>query len=146
MRLLIWHCSSLSSRDIRRSNRPAGIGALLADASEQSFSEVLAAFVCIERHDSEATTGEAAKEIGALAKQLACTHVVLVPFAHLSAELMTESTRALELLVALDGELARAELQSTLTSFGFHKEFELHFRAKGHPGAVAFRELPRSPG
>jgi len=146
MRLLIWHCSSLSSRDIRKSNRPAGIGGLVAEAREQSFSEVLAVFVCVEQRDAEQTTGEAAQEISKLAEQLACNDIVLVPFAHLSAELMTESARALELLTALDQELAQASLQSILTSFGFHKEFELHFRAKGHPGAVAFRQLPSAPG
>jgi threonyl-tRNA synthetase len=145
MKLLMWHCSFLESRDIRRSNRPRGIGRLLARPVRTRYKNVLAAFVCVEEEDDVTTVDAAKLEITRLSDQFKQRDVVIVPFAHLSSRLMRDSAQARELIIVLADELAGAGLTVQTNSFGFHKEFELHYKAKGHPGSVAFREIPRRP-
>ncbi|HEX5712266.1 MAG TPA: threonyl-tRNA synthetase editing domain-containing protein [Solirubrobacterales bacterium] len=145
MKLLVWHCSHLSYRDRRPSNRPAGVGQLVADAVEESFVDVLVAFVCVEEGDTGEQTDGAVGEILKLSDQMKRREVVLVPFAHLSSCLMTDSATAQELLRGISSGLDGAGITTALTSFGYHKDFELHFAAKGHAAAVAFRDIPASP-
>lgn len=146
MKLLMWHCTTVSYRDVRRSSRPEGIGSLTSKPTTESFSDVLAAFVCVERGDTEQTAAAGAWEVQQLGEQIACTDVVIVPFAHLSSDLMTDSSEAYSLLLGVARRLRDLGLSVVLTSFGYHKEFELHFRAMGHPGAVAFRDIARGSG
>jgi threonyl-tRNA synthetase len=141
MRLLMWHCTSLASRDIRRSTRPASIRRLLARPVRVKYSNVLAIFVCVEEGDSEATIPRAAQEVIKHSQLLKQDKIVVVPFAHLSSNIMTDSVRARELIIVLADELAGARLSVETNSFGFHKVFELHFKAKGHAGSVAFRDI-----
>jgi threonyl-tRNA synthetase len=141
MRLLLWHCATLGSRDVRRSNRPPGIDSISGNPTTERFNDVLAAFVCVEGEDSAATADKGAEEIVALSRQLACERVAIVPFAHLTSSLMTDSKLARTLIEQVADAVEASGLTTKLTSFGFHKEFELHFVAKGHPGAVAFRQI-----
>jgi threonyl-tRNA synthetase len=141
MKLLIWHCSKLASRDVRRSSRPRGISESVDAPRSESFVDVLAAFACVESGDDEQSVEAAAREIAKLGRQVHCRDVVIVPFAHLSRDLMTDSRRAAGMLERIAGELKRDGWQTAVNSFGYHKEFELHFVAKGHPGAVAYREV-----
>lgn len=145
MKLLVWHCSYLSYRDRRPSNRPAGVERFVAEAVEEKFTDTLVAFVCVEKDDTEDSAAGAIEEILKLSDQMMRRDIVLVPFAHLSSQLMTDSGRAKEILEIISTGLDRAGLNTALTSFGFHKDFELHFAAMGHPAAVAFREIGASP-
>jgi threonyl-tRNA synthetase len=142
MKLLMWHCSSLASRDVRRSTRPTAIRRLLTRPVQTTYSDVLAVFACVEEGDSAATIPAAAREVAIHSKLLKQNNIVVVPFAHLSSNIMTDSTRARELIIVFADELSGAGLSVQTNSFGFHKEFELHFKARGHPGAVAFRDVP----
>lgn len=138
----MWHCTRLSSRDVRKSSRPEGIAEVVDAPVAQTFSEVLAAFVCIERLDSESTVPSAVHEISLVGDLVICRDVVIVPFAHLSSDLMKDSPRARNLLALIAEGLESEGMTAALTSFGYHKEFELDYHAKGHPGAVAFRDVP----
>jgi len=142
MRLLLWHCAKLGTRDVRKSNRPAGIEEISGKPTIHAFSDVLAAFVCVEATDAHAAVEEGAEEIVSISRELMCDEVVIVPFAHLTSDLMTDSATAKSLVEQVASAVAAAVPKTTLTSFGFHKEFELHFVAKGHPRAVAFRQIP----
>ena len=142
MKLLIWHCATLSSRDVRRSNRPRGISSIRAKRTKAEFSNVLAAFVCIEEQDDESTVAAARVEIVELFHLNHAASVVVVPFAHLSNKLKVDSKAALSLIESLASQLAGTdEFPVATNSFGFHKEFALAFHAHGHPGSVAFREF-----
>lgn len=141
MKLLMWHCSELKSRDIRRSTRPRGIRSLIGRPQTVKFANVLAAFVCVEEGDTAETTAAACEEILRLGRQIRRRKVVVVPFAHLSGNLMADSERAQELIALLGERLTEAGARVATNSFGYHKRFELHYVAKGHPGSVAFRDV-----
>jgi threonyl-tRNA synthetase len=141
MKLLMWHCSTLSSKDIRKSNRPQGIRELTGDPTKVTFSDVLVAFICVERDDSEATVGKACEEILRQSENIGRRNLVVVPFAHLSNKLMTDSEEAQSVIAALSTRLEGSGLDVTTNSFGYHKQFELHYVAKGYPGSVAFRDV-----
>lgn len=141
MKLLIWHCSSLSSRDIRKSSRPRGIRELAGRPTTVKFTDVLVAFACVENGDTAETMAAGGAEILRLSEQIGRREVVVVPFAHLSNQLMTDSELAQELINALADDLDDLGLKVTKNSFGYHKQFELHYVAKGYPGSVAFRDV-----
>jgi threonyl-tRNA synthetase len=141
MKLLMWHCSTLRSTDIRRSSRPGSIRNLLSRPTTVAFSDVLVAFACVEEHDDEDTVARAAGEVLRQGKQIGRRDVVIVPFAHLSNRLMTDSVEAQALIVALGACLEDVGLSVSTNSFGYHKKFELHYKAKGYPGSVAFRSI-----
>jgi threonyl-tRNA synthetase len=147
MRLLMWHCRSLRSRDVKRSDRPQGIAAVASDPVTQTFSDVLAVFTCIESKDSEETVARAADEVRLIADDVGCQDIVIVPFAHLSSDVMVDDpARAKALVDEVGDAIAQLGFHMTMTSFGFHKEFELHFVAKEHELAVTFRNVPpRAP-
>lgn len=141
MKLLMWHCSRLRSSDVRRSNRPRGIRSLLSKPTTVEFKNVLVAFACIEQGDTDRTIAAAVEEILRQSEHVRRRNVVVVPFAHLSSKLMTDSEGALALIVLLSNSLREAGLEVETNSFGYHKQFELHYVAKGYPGSVAFREV-----
>jgi hypothetical protein len=61
---------------------------------------------------------------------------------HWSSDLMLDSRRVAELIDELGLVLEQNEFHVVTTSFDYHKTFELHFRAKGHPAAaVVFRPV-----
>ena len=143
MRLLMWHCETLRSRDVEKSNRPQGIGAVASDPLNQVFTNVLAVFTCVESQDSEETVERAAAEVKLIADEIASKDVVVVPFAHLSSDVMVrDSGRAKALVDEVGNAIEQLGFNMTMTSFGFHKEFELHFVAKDHKLAVRFRNVP----
>lgn len=141
MKLLIWHCSSLQSRDIRKSSRPRGIRELVGRPTTVKFTDVLVIFACVEKGDTAETMVEGGTEILRLSEQIGRHEVVVVPFAHLSSELMIDSEQAQALINVLAENLDRLGLKVTTSSFGYHKQFELHYVAKGYPGSVAFRDV-----
>jgi hypothetical protein len=141
MKLLMWHCDTLSSKDIRKSSRPRGIRELTGDPTTVTFSDVLVAFVCVEQGDTEGTVERACGEILRQSEQIGRPNLVVVPFAHLSNKLMTDSEGAQDIIAALAARLEGSGLDVTTNSFGYHKQFELHYKAKGYPGSVAFRDV-----
>lgn len=143
MRLLMWHCKTLRSRDIKKSNRPLGIAEAASDPMTQAFSNVLAVFTCIEVGDSEETVERAAAEVKLIADDIACEDIVVVPFAHLSSDVMVDDPRQAKALIDDVGDaISRLGFNMTMTSFAFHKDFELHFVARDHKLAVTFRNVP----
>lgn len=96
----------------------------------------------MEEFDSASVVIEAADAVLAALGRLGREKpVVLVPFAHLSS-LLARPENARVLLADLARELRERQVEVALTSFGYHKEFELHYRAAGHPGSVSFRSFP----
>lgn len=141
MKLLIWHCSSLCSRDLRKSSRPRGIRELVGRPTSVKFTDVLVAFTCVENGDTAETMAAGGAEILRLSEQIGRREVVVVPFAHLSSDLMADSELAQGLINVLAEDLDGLGMKVTTNSFGYHKQFELHYVAKGYPGSVAFRDV-----
>lgn len=139
MRLLIWHCRSLSYTDKRRSTRPPLPDSLNPPAHE-SFQDVVAVMACIEATDSPDEVVAAATAIKQLADDWSRRDVALVPFAHLSSDLASPA-RALKLLRDLARVGSDLGLSIRTTSFGYHKDFYIEVNAFGHPGSVAYREF-----
>jgi hypothetical protein len=102
---------------------------------------VLAVLVCVQQSDTLGTADTAATEVAKLADVLRPPGVAIVPFAHLATDLMQESRRATEIISELAVILRRFGLEVAMTSFGYHKDFEFHLAALGHPSAVAFRDV-----
>lgn len=141
MRLLLWRCRELRYADAVRSDRPSGIAKVAGSRTAEAFSDVLAVFTCIESGDHTEQLAEATTAIVSVLKMLGGGRdVVIVPFAHLSSDLAPASHA-----VAMLNELrlrVNKHTKAYMTSFGYHKEFELYFRGAGHPGSVAYRSFP----
>jgi hypothetical protein len=141
VRLLMWHCRGLAFSDERPSSRPLGIERDLAPPSSGEFADVLAVLVCVEEGDGYATITAAAKSVLALSQQIKRQEIVVVPFGHLSSRLMKPSTEAARVIEELGIRLRARSKSVAVTSFGYHKHFELQLDVLGHPGSVAFREF-----
>jgi threonyl-tRNA synthetase len=144
MRLLMFHCSKIGARDLRRSNRPKGV--VSSQAGSKSFSDVLLVFVSVEKWDGDREIEEAGAAITAHLRMIRRDHVVVTPFAHLTVNL-AESHRALSMVDGLEKILLRTTNRVDTLSFGFHKEFRFalsEVSIYGHPGSVAFRRIPRN--
>ena len=144
MKLLIWHCDRLESVDRAKSTRPPEIKQLVSEKQKAAFTNILAVFACIEKGDTKRETAEAVKSVIAILEMIDCNReVVIIPFAHLSANLANPKA-AIELLKASQQLLKEAAIETHMISFGYHKDFELHFRSSGHPGSVSFRHFPET--
>jgi len=141
VKLLSWNCVLLEYRDRAVSTRPEGVGNAALPPQSGHFENVLVVFTCVEVQDDANTVVRAAEAISDLATQMGRSEIALVPFGHLSSALQTDSAVAVGLINSLASSLRVDSLAVTLTSFGYHKDFELHFKALGHAGAVAFRDL-----
>ena len=142
MKLLLWHCSELSYEDRIPSDRPRGIRAVQSDSENGRFTDVLLVFACIEDIDTDHEVDEATDSIISMLDMLGCRReVVVVPFAHLSRAL-AEPHKAVGLVIDLRQRLDSYGVATSVASFGYHKEFSLCYRARGHPGSVAFRSFP----
>ena len=144
MKLIIWHCDRLESADRTQSTRPPEIKQVISDKQKVAFTNIVAVFACVEEGDTKSETAEAVKSVISILEMLNCKReVVIIPFAHLSANLASPKT-AIELLKALQQLLKEASIETHMISFGYHKDFELHFRSSGHPGSVSFRHFPKT--
>ena len=142
MKLLTWHCAELRYVDKVPSTRPQGIEAATGRKSEGSFSDVVAAFACVEEGDGVAEVQSAAESVVSIVQMLGPKRdVVLIPFAHLSSKLASPDASS-GLLGSLASLLTARSITVHRVSFGYHKEFELHYKAYGHPGSVAYRSFP----
>lgn len=142
MKLLLWHCRELNYRDTVASDRPQGIAEVQSEKKSGHFVDVLAVFVCIEDIDTEHEIVEATDSIVSTLHILGSRkEVVIVPFAHLSKSL-AKPQKAVLFVARLKERLENYGIVTSVTSFGYHKEFSLHYRAFGHPGSVAFRSFP----
>ena len=144
MRLLIWHCNRLESADRTKSTRPPEIKQVVSEKQKAAFADILAVFACVEKGDTKRETTEAIRSVISILEMLdGKREVVIIPFAHLSANLANPKA-AIELLKALQQLLKEAAIETQMMSFGYHKDFELHFRSSGHPGSVSFRHFPET--
>ena len=129
--------------DKRVSNRPVGIRETLKARSRGEFRNALAVFSCIERDDTENEVTDADGEVCRIMQSLGSARkIVIVPFVHLSDNIAPPE-KAVFILDALQSRLRFRGFDVSSISFGYHKTFELHFKAYGHPLAVAYRSFPR---
>jgi hypothetical protein len=146
MRLLAWHCKELRYSDISPSDRPAGIRSVVGPKIAATFSNVLAVFTCIEQPDTKKEISAGANGVSSILQTLGGRlQVVVVPFAHLSSNLATPP-HAVELLEHFVSALEELGIETSRTSFGYHKDFELYFRGYGHPASVCYRAYPEEDG
>src|SRR2546425_289680 len=100
MRLLLWHCSRLAYKDVGVSTRPTGIHDATPTPSEVQYDgSLLLVFVTIEAADTPDTIPEACSLVIDHHRMLGgLDRVVLMPFAHLSAQLSdpNEARRSIE--------------------------------------------------
>lgn len=142
MKLLLWHCRELSYKDTIPSDRPDGIAKIQSERKSGHFVDVLAVFVSIEDIDTENEVVEGSDSIVSALDMLGSRkEVVIIPFAHLSKAL-AKPQKAVVLVTELKERLENYGIDTSITSFGYHKEFSLAYRAFGHPGSVAFRSFP----
>ena len=144
MRLLLWHCRQLNFKDVKPSTRPSNVHMSTPKASVGTFSNVVLCFACIEAEDVYETAAGASKAVADFASISSPKNgIVLMPFAHLSSHLAPPD-KARTLLKTMADLLTESSAdQIALVSFGFHKDLLLRsMDAFGHPGSVAFREIP----
>jgi threonyl-tRNA synthetase len=141
MKLLLWDCKFLRFKDKRPSSRPEGIKHFLKTRSEGQFENVLSVFVCVEENDNKLHVQKGVEEILKILNMLKSKRtVIIIPFVHLSSHIASPQI-ALSLINELASQLRMHALNVDMISFGYHKDFELHFIGRGHPGSVAFRDL-----
>jgi len=102
------------------------------------MTDCLACFFTIESNDTETQLTELHAEIIKTAKDVGIDRLMLVPFAHLSHDLVPpEIAKAmyLQLVKMFDN----SDFQVRTSHFGYHKSLELGI--KGHPGSVRYREF-----
>lgn len=122
-----------------RASRPAGIEAYTGPPAEVRFEDVVLVFVCVETKDSAENVARAVGQILTFVQNCGLNKdLVIVPFGHLSARLAPPG-QARKMLSQVRLLLSREGLVVSEVSFGFHKEFELSFKAFGHEGSVGFR-------
>ena len=106
------------------------------------FTNVLLVFTCIEKNDKISYVREAATEVKDILDSIrSAQKVVLMPFAHLSSDL-AEPAVAVKCIDKMASNLKLTQVNVSVGSFGYHKDFHLGFRGKGHPLAVSFRTIP----
>jgi threonyl-tRNA synthetase len=104
---------------------------------------VFAVFSCIERDDTVKEVTDAVEEVCRVIKSIRSTRrIVIVPFVHLSEDIAPPE-KAVVFLDTLKSQFLSRGFDACSISFGYHKTFELHFKAYGHPLAVAYRSFPR---
>jgi len=148
MKLVIWHCKRLNYEDVRPSTKPSQLkdigdlrkGKPKREKKSGKFKDILAVFTCVETGDDSVNVKKAVEAIEAMLKMLNIPRkVIIVPFAHLSPRLALPKY-AVERINELEAALIANNIETYKTSFGFHKDFQ--FRGYGHPGSVAFRDIP----
>jgi threonyl-tRNA synthetase len=143
LKLLLWHCELVAYKDKRLSTRPEKLRGLPRKKSAAQFKNVIAVFTCIESGDNHNHANSAVKEILSYAEMLGGKkEIVVIPFVHLSSKI-AEPDVAIQIIAEIIRSLKLAGLSVHEASFGFHKDFELHFRGHGHPGSVSFRSIPK---
>jgi threonyl-tRNA synthetase len=141
MKLLVWDCKFVRFKDKRPSSRPTGIKQILKGKSEGEFANTLLVFVCIEADDDKLLIQDAVDEIHKILDMLKYKRdITIVPFAHLSSSIAFPP-KAIFLINELEEQLKTLNVNVNTVSFGYHKDFELHFIGRGHPCSVAYREL-----
>ncbi len=128
--MLIWHVDHFKSTTTERGRSPV-VEEYLDPTVEAS--EALVVFAAAERDDEahpEAVAQKGVDEIAKLARNLKATSIVLVPFAHLFAELASPEA-ALGMLRGMEAGLLGRGFQVSRVPFGWFNTLEI--RAKGHP-------------
>lgn len=130
MRMLIWHVDYFKSTITERGRSP-----LVEPYSHPvvEANEALVVFAAAEKGDEAnpaAVAEGAAEEVTKLATGLKVGRVVLVPFAHLFADLASPQM-AMDILLGIESELVRRRLEVLRIPFGWFNALEI--RAKGHP-------------
>ena len=147
LRILFFHCKKLEFRDKRKSNRPLGISDTSQGIKKQLFEEVLAAFICVEKWDTREKINDYCNTILDLLKLNKRDFVAIIPFVHLSNYIANPSV-AFTILEEIIANLKKQGIKVGVSSFGYHKEFELlsidYMHSYGHPGSVAFRRIPEN--
>jgi threonyl-tRNA synthetase len=144
MKLLLWHCKYLRYVDGDASKRPRQSTQFVEPPRAEEFDDVVLALTCVEKGDTDASIRSAASSITEMAGRVKRDRVVVVPFAHLTSadaleDRKEEARPVVDKLVA--AAAAAGSLTVTSSSFGYNKEFELHFVAHDHFGSVCYREF-----
>lgn len=146
MKLLLWHCQKIKYVDARLSTRPEKVRQLSRSKTSATFNDVLVVLTCVESTDSQTHVDFAVEEIRRNLEMIGHQkHVVIMPFVHLSSNIAQPQT-AIDIIHRVTDSLERAGVTVSEGSFGFHKDFELHFKGYGHPGSVCFRSIPYTKG
>ena len=142
MRGLIIKTSRFYSKDREKSTWPKGISKYRNfDQAAEEFSNVICVWLCVEKGDKEkylTDLVQRVKELNATFYHL--SHVVVLPFAHLSRNLARPKT-AREFIAKLAALLGNSFTVDTIT-FGTHKD--LIFEIPGQPAGVSYFEFPYS--
>ncbi len=133
MRLLMIHCDFMEYE----AKKPAGpFAEELSDADRKGrVEDALAVFCAVEKGDDtgdglDNLTGKVVDQVREWQEQVACSRVLLYPYAHLSPDLARPAV-AVEALRMLEERLVSAGFEVKRSPFGWYKSFELS--CKGHP-------------
>lgn len=141
MKLLVWDCKFVRFKDRRPSSRPKGIKQVLKAKREGEFNNTLLVFVCVETDDDMSLIHDAIDEICKILEMFKYKrNITIVPFVHLSSTI-APPPKAMSLINELEEQIKKLNVNVNTVSFGYHKDFELHFVGRGHPCSVAYREL-----
>ena len=104
------------------------------------LSEVLVAFVAVEKGDDDTVASKAVALVRQVMERLGCERLLLYPYAHLSADL-APARIALEVMEKMSGYAG--DLETHRSAFGWTKSYSI--QVKGHPLAEGLK-IVRSGG
>lgn len=104
------------------------------------LSEVLVAFVAVEKGDDDTVASKAVALVRQVMERLGCERLLLYPYAHLSADL-APARIALKVMEKMSGYAG--DLETHRSAFGWTKSYSI--QVKGHPLAEGLK-IVRSGG
>ncbi|HYH36164.1 MAG TPA: threonyl-tRNA synthetase editing domain-containing protein [Candidatus Saccharimonadales bacterium] len=136
MKALLLHCRNYKIKVGLLANRPHNVQPEPVTESEQSQADGVIVLITAEKGDSQETLKSLRKDIAKMAEDVGRKSIVILPFAHLSNNLL-DSSSSIKLFENLKKDLA-GDFEVKRGHFGSHKEFLLD--VFGHPGNVRYRE------
>lgn len=137
MRTVLLHCKEYMVKVGRLANRPEGIVPEEVTEKEQRVENCILVLVTAEKGDEMATaTTGLVKDIMKFCKEVNTQRVVVLPFAHLSNNLLDFET-AICGMKMIEEQLAD-KCEVTRAHFGSSKELLMHLY--DHPGNARYRE------
>ncbi len=136
MKALLLHCKNYRIKIGTLANRPKDVRPEPVVEPEQSQEDCVVALITAENGDTQGKLKALGKDITKMTEDVGRRSVVILPFAHLSNNLL-ESSAAIELLEQLRQDLSK-DFDVKRSHFGSHKEFMID--VFGHPGNVRYRE------
>ena len=142
MRTVLFHCEEYMIKLGRLANWPGVVPEEVTEKEQRVENCILALVTAEKGDDIDAATTGLAKEIRKFCKEVKTQKVVVLPFAHLSNNLLDSENSVCEMKM-IEEKLA-GQCEVVRAHFGSSKELLIHLY--DHPGNARYREYYPTAG